>query len=59
AKEAEIGIEKGKDDTFALVRQLTYIPAPDEKDPNLTVITIKTGKVTSIDRTPMKGSPFK
>lgn len=58
-KETEVGIEKEKDDSFALVRQLTYIPAPDEKDPHLTIITIKKGRVISIDRTLMTASPNK
>ena len=48
-KETDVGIEQETGDTFVLIRQLTYIPAPQEKDSHLTVITIKKGKATSID----------
>jgi hypothetical protein len=58
-KETEVGIEQEKDDTFSLVRQLTYIPFPDEQDSHLTVITIRKGKVSSIERTPIMTSPYK
>jgi hypothetical protein len=58
-KETEVGIEKDEDGAFNLIRQLTYIPSSDEQDPHLTVITIKQGRVITIDRTPMIVSPYK
>ncbi len=37
------------------VRQLHYIPAPDQHDPHLTVITIRDGVVSLIERTKVFG----
>ncbi|MBI1823360.1 MAG: hypothetical protein HY200_01585 [Nitrospirae bacterium] len=57
-REIEVRIEKENDDTYSVVRELTYIPYPDQEDPHITVITIKKGKVIAMDRNPVMTSPY-
>lgn len=47
-----------KDGTISIVRQFSYIPGPEENDPQLTVITLKNGIITDIKRSPVFSSPY-
>lgn len=45
--------ELEKDGTLVIVRQFSYIPGPEENDPQLTIITFKKGIITDIKRSPV------
>ena len=55
----EIYFDSEAQRTIESLKQLLYIPSPDESDPHLTVITIQKGRVTDIERTKIFSPPRK
>ena len=55
----EIYFDSEAQRTVESLKQLLYIPGPDESDPHLTVITIQKGRVLNIERTKIFSAPGK
>ena len=55
----EIYFDSEAQRTIESLKQLLYIPGPDESDPHLTVITLQKGRVINIERTKIFSPPRK
>lgn len=55
----EIYFDSEAQRTVESLKQLLYIPGPDESDPHLTVITLQKGRVVNIERTKIFSPPRK